>query len=188
MCARSVGAGPDPPAPLQFAIVSTLPEWIGLPVRKGTRLKGYDYTLPGAYFLTSCTQHRKPIFAAQRGDHLELSRYGLIALNTWRMLPELYPAVELDCFVVMPEHIHGLLVLKPLTSVKGVGVSEVMRGFKSISAREINLMRNTVGEAVWQRGFNDHVVRAETDEDLRRIREYIINNPRKLILQRGGHL
>ena len=97
--------------------------------------------------------------------------------------------VELDVSVVMPNHIHGIIILNesvgathasPLRNARGIGqvpgsLSAIVGSFKSASSRRINQLRGTPGTPVWQRGFYDHVIR--NDEDLARIREYIATNP-----------
>jgi REP element-mobilizing transposase RayT len=86
----------------------------------------------------------------------------------------MYPHVALDAYVIMPNHMHGIIVLT--REVPGVGLSDVVRVFKSDAALRINRLRNARGTAVWQRSFYDHVIRND-DIDLERIRWYILNNP-----------
>jgi putative transposase len=91
--------------------------------------------------------------------------------------------VELDKFVIMPNHIHGIIILqdavgeglKPSPTPKRHGLTEIVRGFKTFSAKSINQHRNTPGIHVWQRNYHEHVIRDEAD--LCKIREYINNNP-----------
>jgi putative transposase len=95
---------------------------------------------------------------------------GEVAL-AWCELPERHSGLELDTFVVMPNHVHGILILRASNAC----VSDVVRTFKSISVRRVNVRRGSAGTPLWQRGFYDHVVR--DDRNLNRIREYIENNP-----------
>ena len=172
------------------------------------RLSGYDYAEAGAYFITTNTRHRLPILGGLRNDGVHLTPAGRIVLSVWRGLPKHYSHVTLDEFVVMPDHIHGILFLDPpplaavgLGSVGAgldmpplaaaglrpaapegnsdegrslPGLPEIVRALKSFSARAINQTRNTPGAAVWQRGYHERVIRS--DEELARIREYIITN------------
>ncbi len=168
--------------------------------RRLTRLREHDYAAPGAYFVTVCTLHKEPILGEIQGESLRLSPAGLIVNEAWHDLPRHYAHVQLDAFVVMPNHVHGIIFIeepsltdsvgaglrpapthhdRPAPS-KGVssrrhGLSEIVRAFKSFSARRINALHGTLGARVWQRGFYDHVIRNE--DDLARIREYIAMNP-----------
>lgn len=165
--------------------------------RPSLRLPGYDYAEAGAYFFTTNTKHRLPILGEVRRDLVLLTPAGMIVREIWLGLPSHYPHVSLDDFVVMPDHIHGILLLDPdplgaaglrpaAAEVKGLegpaepGLPEIIRALKSFSARAINKARNTPGAAVWQRGYHERVIRS--DEELARLREYIVNNPERAAL------
>jgi REP element-mobilizing transposase RayT len=139
--------------------------------RTSLRLPDYDYATPGAYFVTVCIKDRKCILGEIRDGEMHGSGLGRIAEETWLGLPHHYPEIGLDDFIVMPNHVHGLLWLNEPAS----GLSEVIRGFKTFSAKRINQARRTPGQPVWQRRFYDHVVRSEHALD--KIRAYILNNP-----------
>lgn len=79
--------------------------------RKSPRLPDYDYSQSGAYFVTLCAHHRQPLFGLVDGDEMNLNACGEIAFNCWTVIPEHFQQVELDMFVVMPNHIHGILVI-----------------------------------------------------------------------------
>ncbi|MDX2138153.1 MAG: transposase [Chloroflexota bacterium] len=81
-----------------------------LPQRKSPRLQGYDYRSNGAYFVTICSAQREWIFGEIVDDHMSLSAIGIIATRMWDAIPDHFPHVELDAFVVMPNHVHGVLV------------------------------------------------------------------------------
>lgn len=84
--------------------------------RKSIRLKGYDYTRSGAYFITICTHQMQCLFGEIRNGRMILNEFGTIAHEQWLQLPLRFPSVTLDEFIVMPNHIHGILVLhKPET-------------------------------------------------------------------------
>ncbi|MBX2861123.1 MAG: transposase [Vampirovibrio sp.] len=122
-----------------------------------------------------------------------LNPLGKIVQLVWEGLPGHYAGVGLDAFVVMPNHVHGVMWLMGVDEggeagvgvnaragqrtapTGGVELSTVVRGLKSYAAKEINCCRQTPGAPVWQRGYYDHIVR--DDADLARIREYIANNP-----------
>lgn len=82
-----------------------------LPQRKSPRLQGYDYSQPGAYFVTICTHQRLHCFGEVIEGSMNLNRLGEIASELWFALPQHHPGIELDAFVVMPNHIHGIIVL-----------------------------------------------------------------------------
>ena len=106
-----------------------------------------------------------------------MNDYGRIVEKAWLDLPHHYPQVEIDEFIVMPDHFHGILFLieSPQGCVaKCYGLPEIIRGFKSHSARQINLIRNANGIPVWQRGYYDHIIRNSTELEL--IRGYISYN------------
>ncbi|MEG4419480.1 transposase [Microcoleus sp. LAD1_D5] len=155
--------------------------------RHSIRLPGYDYTTPGAYFITICSWQRECLFGEVIDHTMQLSPYGKTVLFNWSILPKRYQNVALDNFIVMPNHVHGIIVLKDspeinytesdklaLTKSKIHPLSEIVRGLKTSSARRINQMRCLTGVSVWQRGYYEHIIRNE--ESLVAIREYIINN------------
>ena len=146
--------------------------------RTSLRLPDYDYATPGAYFITVCIKGRKCILGEIRGAEMESDSLGKIAEETWAGLPHHYSGLSLDDFIVMPNHVHGLLWLNESAS----GLSEVIRGFKTFSAKRINQARGTPGRPVWQRGFYDHVVRSEHALD--KVRAYILDNPAQWHLDR----
>ena len=157
-----------------------------LPTRKNPRLKDYDYANAGAYFVTICTHHKQAIFGQNKSGVVELSPYGEHVERAWREIPEHFPAVYLDEFVVMPNHVHGVVFIdgerarhaSPLQP--GPKLGTVIGAFKSAAARLINQARATPGAPLWQRNYYEHVIRNEAS--LSEIREYIANNPLKWTL------
>lgn len=168
--------------------------------RRSIRLAGYDYTRPGFYFVTIVTQHRKPIFGEVVDGEMRLSRFGRVAHSEWQRLSRRFPHLELDEFVVMPNHIHGILIVlekkrpeagasddipskeqfgKP---VKG-SLATIIRSYKSAVTARIHCMGDGVsGARVWLRNYYEHIVRGPKDLD--RIRHYIRDNPLKWALDR----
>jgi REP element-mobilizing transposase RayT len=148
--------------------------------RKSVRLRGFDYSQPGHYFVTICTADRRPTLGQITNGAVQLSAAGVIVDDVWSALPNYYVNVALDEFVIMPNHLHAILLLKDvvpsaeLPNPRKRGLSEILRGFKSMSARAVNMAG--FGKApFWQRGYYEHVVRNESE--LRRIRQYIEENP-----------
>jgi REP element-mobilizing transposase RayT len=205
--------------------------------RRSIRLRGYDYTQAGAYFITICTQGRECLFGEVADDEMHLNEYGRIVRDVWFDLPNHVSNVVLDAFVVMPNHVHGIVVIvngdvvgvgvdgadsvgagsvgagphpaptvtttttaepaptattttpAPTTTAeptptptKRHGLPEIVRQFKTFSARRINEHRGTTGTPVWQRNYYEHIIR--DDASLNRIRQYILNNPIKWALDK----
>jgi putative transposase len=156
--------------------------------RKAIRLQGYDYSQAGEYFVTICTKDREHIFGKIEGGRMLLNAFGEIVSECWKDLPNHYPCVQTDEFVLMPDHVHGIIVISEADPV-GEGsepsptrrypLSEIVRSFKTFSARRINECRGTPGLSVWQRNYFEHIIRDE--RALERIREYINSNPERWI-------
>ena len=109
-----------------------------------TRLNGFDYAKPGNYFITICTKDRKPLFGEITDGKIKLSEAGKIVSECWSDLPNHYPNVILDEFIVMPNHIHGIIIIrKGLENNSKHGLSEFVRAFKSFSSRRINELRKS---------------------------------------------
>lgn len=153
------------------------------PARKNPRLKDYDYASAGAYFVTICTHHKQAIFGQIKQGLMELNPYGQQAERAWQEIPQHFSTVVLDEFIVMPNHIHGIVFVdrerarhaSPLQQAPSLGA--VIGGFKSAAARLINQQRAPPGAPVWQRNYYEHVIRNE--KSLSEIREYTANNPLK---------
>jgi putative transposase len=79
--------------------------------RRSIRLKEYDYSQPGGYFVTVCTQGHEHLFGEILDGEIKLNRYGEIVKECWHDLPNHYPCVKLDEFVVMPNHVHGIIII-----------------------------------------------------------------------------
>lgn len=158
--------------------------------RRSIRLSGYDYSQSGTYFVTVCTYERECFLGEVLGGEMKLNEAGREARAGWERLPDHYPHVRLDAFVVMPNHVHGIIILNNETSV-GPGLhpdlvpgrihslSEVIRAFKTFSSRRINVLRDCVGSRTWQRNYYEHIVRSDTA--LEAIRAYIAANPRQWV-------
>jgi len=152
--------------------------------RKQIRLRDYDYSKVGGYFVTICTQDREEWFGKIENGAMILNQYGVIVNQCWDDLPKHYLNCLLDTFVIMPNHVHGIIVINSNYAVgNGLkpfpthGLSEMIRGFKTFSSRKINEGIKNNHNFQWQKSFYDHVIRSENE--LSRIREYIQNNPLK---------
>ena len=143
--------------------------------RSSNRLPSYDYRSTGAYFITLCSNDRQPAF--------KIPLISAALIENWHDLPQRFPGVTLDEFVIMPDHVHGILWLdgdrkSPPTLGKVVGA------FKSLVTVAWRNYHKELGiqctSHLWHRDYFEHVIRNE--EDLRLTREYIVNNPLKALL------
>ncbi len=166
------------------------------PQRKSPRLEGYDYGQEGAYFVTICTYQRVHLFGDVIDGEMRLSALGQIAFDTWLTIPDHYPHVILDAFVVMPNHMHGIVYIvdearskvglrrastaAPLPQIhsnssRSRTLSTVIGAYKSAVTRGINQQMGLQAPKVWQASFHDHIIRSE--RTLAYIRNYIDTNP-----------
>ncbi|HDO22867.1 MAG TPA: transposase [Nitrospirae bacterium] len=152
--------------------------------RKTIRLKGYDYAQNGAYFVTICIKNKECISGEILDGKIVLNDVGEMIQSVWNGLPEHYPHVELDQFVVMPNHMHGIVVISndnykggETPPLRERTLGQIVAYFKYQTTKQINQRRNTPGIPVWQRNYFDRIIRNETE--LKRIRRYILDNPLK---------
>ena len=163
--------------------------------RRSIRLRGFDYAQAGAYFVTICTRRSACVLGEVVAGEVRLSEAGRVVQTVWEGLPRHYPHVQLDAWIIMPNHVHGIVILtadpvgaglKPAPTTPDApapanvkrtrhGLPEIVRAFKTFSARRINAARGTQGTAFWQRNYYEHVIRNEAALD--RIRQYIEDNP-----------
>ncbi len=144
------------------------------PRRNSIRLKDYDYSQEGAYYVTICVYEKKKMFGEISDETMRLNERGMLVTEIWEALPTRFPHVELDQYIVMPNHIHGILILtEPDTQVNAVKLGEIIRVFKAVAAYKIH--KSGVNDFRWQRSYNDHVIR--NDLDFHRICQYILDNP-----------
>ena len=150
--------------------------------RKPNRLQNYDYSQAGYYFVTICTQNRVNYFGKIERQLMHLNEIGEIVKNQWVWLSTQYDYVELDTYIVMPNHLHGILIIRPCrdrsrpvsTGTKKIkSLSELIGAFKTTSSKQIH--KYGLSRFKWQRSFYDHIIRNEKSLD--NIRAYIQNNP-----------
>lgn len=153
--------------------------YMELPKRKQNRLTEYDYSTPNAYFLTICTEKRKNLFwtdvgaIIDRPNNVPLTSLGIIVQQSIRDITKHYPALSVDHYVIMPNHVHLLLQIHSDSN----GRSMIAPTISTV----VRLMKGTVskqaGFSIWQKGFYDHVIRNEGD--YQDIWNYIEGNPGK---------
>ncbi|MBY0244897.1 MAG: hypothetical protein K2Q03_05525 [Sphingobacteriaceae bacterium] len=177
--------------------------------RRSIRLKGYDYARAGLYFVTICCENREHRFgkidvgAGFTPAQMILNEFGAVAYNEWAKLPERFPNFKLDVFQIMPNHIHGIILINDihvgagLTAVQpnddtnghlqngqpqGIAptVGDIVGAYKSLVANgclEIYKRKNEMMGKLWQRNYHEHIIRDQ--QSYQTISEYIINNPAK---------
>lgn len=153
--------------------------------RRSIRLKEYDYTQPGGYFITIVAYQRATLFGKIVNGEIQLNALGIIADECWRAIPDHFPNVELGAFVVMPNHVHGILAINEDVDANASTSTEqfqkpvpgsiptIVRSYKSAVTRRIGREHNATG--IWQRNYYEHVIRNQTEWD--RIHRYIEANP-----------
>lgn len=162
--------------------------------RRSMRLHDYNYASEGAYFITICARVRQPWFGNVQGETIQLNDAGRMVHVEWQTLAMRFPQIELDSFIVMPDHIHGILCItgdtapitlpqpsrgRPNGTSRG-SIGRIVQAFKSITT---NIYTQHVLEhgwlafpgKLWQRNYYEHIIRNEPDRQ--RIRDYILGNP-----------
>lgn len=158
--------------------------------RRSIRLKNFDYAQAGAYFITICTHHKECLFGEIIEGSMQLNSAGVMIRDLWQAQALQFPSIVLDAFIVMPNHIHGiistvgatLVVAQPasVAPVKVPSIADIVGAFKSRSTLEyIRGVKAVNWRAfngrLWQRNYYEHVIRNEAS--MASIREYIVNNP-----------
>ncbi len=158
--------------------------------RHSIRMKGYDYSKAGVYYITICTQNRKCLFGDIINGEMQLNDTGSVVVDEWMKIPGTQQGIELEEWVVMPNHFHGIIIFTesvgaihesplPMTQKqrRNMGLPKLIGRFKMLSSKKINEIRQTPGVKLWQRNYWEHIIR--NNDELINIREYIRNNPRK---------
>jgi len=166
--------------------------------RRSIRLKGYDYSREGAYFVTICGQNRKCLFGEIVNGKMVLNDAGRMVESVWNEIPKYYPGIDIDVCQIMPNHIYGIVVIvgagpcacpdtgqprnmgQPQGVAPTMSLSDVVHRFKTMTTKRYidGVKQNgwpTFPGKLWQRNYYEHIIRDENE--LNRIREYIINNP-----------
>jgi len=155
--------------------------------RRSIRLKGYDYTQPGAYFVTIVAWQRECLFGDIKNGEMQWNEFGQIVREEWLKTAQIRPNVEIheDEFIVMPNHLHGIIWIvgatgpvAPTQNKKTLipnSLGAIVGQFKTASAKRINVLRDARGIPVWQRNYHEHIIRNE--RELENIWKYIDANP-----------
>lgn len=150
-----------------------------LPKRKSTAIPHYDYSQPGAYFITLCVEKRRPILGKiDSSPQVVLSSIGKIVSDVWYSLPQRFPcldAISQSIFVVVPDHIHGILQITAGGASPSPTLHQILGSFKSVTTIETNRLLGTPGQKLWQRSAYEHILRNQQDFD--EAAGYIAENP-----------
>jgi putative transposase len=158
---------------------------------ESARLPGWDYSSPGAYFVTLCTKGMLNWFGDVVDGTMQLSPIGEIVADEWKKTEQIRPDVSLDQWIVMSNHLHGIVVIRETSMVETHrdaslppfnkqnkfgpqrnNLASIIRGFKSASSKRIHV--SGCAEFAWQPRYYDHIIRNE--RSFNKIREYIANN------------
>ena len=159
--------------------------------RRSIRLKGYDYSQEGLYFITICVQNREHLLGEIKNGEMILSECGKIADECWKEIPKHFPNAVLHEYIIMPNHIHGIIEFRTVIGANNHSpepnnhsphfrspsktIGSVVRGFKIGVTKWAR--QNTNIETVWQRNYYEHIIKDE--RAYQNISNYIINNPIK---------
>lgn len=162
--------------------------------RRSVRLRGYDYRSTGWYFVTIVSYHHECIFGDVIDGNAVLNECGRIVDEEWQRTSTLRPNVDIDEWIVMPNHVHGIVIINEQNTEATVwahssapipddvplhrqpdSLGSIIAGFKSAATKRVNAARNTVGKPVWHRNYYEHILRSPRALDA--IRRYIVENP-----------
>ena len=160
--------------PYSFCLYVFMPYNPEIHHRRSIRLQGYDYSQAGAYFVTICTFQRQHLFGEVNNGEMQLNVTGQIVSTIWQKIPQHFPNVELDQFILMPDHLHGIIVISE-QSEQSISLATIIQNFKSVSTRKINKITQNSGISIWQRNYHERIVRS--DQELHRLRKYVLANP-----------
>lgn len=170
--------------------------------RRSIRLREYNYGQAGWYYVTVCAYGRQPLFGRIENGRVVLNELGWVVREEWLNTPRLRPNVALDYFIIMPDHLHGIIVIdncrgdamhrpgqsfgqssgdhdratqRVAPTLQSNTIGSIVGQFKSVVTKRINQLRQAPTNPVWQRNYYEHIIRNE--KSLAEIRQYIISNP-----------
>jgi putative transposase len=165
--------------------------------RKSIRLPDYDYSRNGAYFVTICSYKRNHIFGEINDGQLIYNEIGMIAKRCWHEIPDHFSDVVLLDSIIMPNHIHGIIVIQndndlkriesnggatccaptkgPKNKISEGSLGAIIRSFKGAVTKIVNSKSLSIQTPLWQRGYYEHIIRNE--RELQKVSDYIVLNP-----------
>ena len=172
--------------------------------RKSIRLSEYDYSFPNWYYITICTHERRSLFGKIKNGKIILNEFGNVVEEEWIQTKEIRKNVDLDYYVIMPNHLHGIIIIEqsiengrgelnsPTKDNSGriqyaptndkfkspiQTLGAIVRGFKSSVTKRLREISNNSELKIWQRNYYEHII--SNENDLQNIRKYITLNPLK---------
>jgi REP element-mobilizing transposase RayT len=167
--------------------------------RKSLRLSYYDYSQSGAYFVTFCASQHRQLFGEVQNGEMQLNAVGRVAAAQWKHLEYRFPEIELGEWIIMPNHIHGILIITGkgeasqqkssalptrsvndasplrLTGTRPGSIGAIIQNYKSVVSRKIAKQDGEPRGSIWQRNYYEHIIR--NDRELQAITDYILTNP-----------
>ncbi len=144
------------------------------PVRKLLRLRNHDYSSESIYYVTICAEGRQYLFGYKQYDEIIYSPIGLVVRESWERIASIYEGILLDEFIVMPNHIHGIIVYENSEKDEKIKpLDRVIRNFKSFTTHEYYKDISRPTPNLWERGYYERIIRYN---ELDSIRDYIRNN------------
>ena len=140
-----------------------------LPKRKSARLKNYDYSTPGAYFVTICTKNKEHLLGTIKNGEMNFSKIGKVADEKILQIEKFYGNVIVDKYVIMPNHIHMIIVISEAEGInpfptKKYDISNIVGKFKASVSRNVgNAFMHSAKNTLWQTSFHDHIIRGDED-------------------------
>jgi len=177
---------------------------VNLPLneRKLNRLRKYNYSQAGRYYITICTKNREEFFGEIENGEVRLNQYGIVSINCWKKIPKHFSDVVLEEYVIMPNHIHGIIIIRDRHRLVGNNdrcslqnkfnndhqrnmelLPKIISQFKSSVSRFIRLHFDNY-KFGWQKSFYDHIIRNEIE--YQRIKQYIMDNPKNWSTDRNN--
>jgi REP element-mobilizing transposase RayT len=155
-------------------------------LRKSVRLEEYDYSWAGYYFVTVVSHQRKNIFGKIDDGNVELFQAGMIVEEVWQEVPFHFPYVEVDVHIIMPNHFHGIIVIRNIVGARHASplppksaiiqpLGIIVGSFKSAVTKRLHDLDLFTQEKIWQRSYYEHVIRDE--RDYQKVYDYIESNP-----------
>jgi putative transposase len=145
------------------------------PRRKSIRLSEFDYSSPGAYFITICTHNKENIFGSVKNGEIIPSYLGKMVAEMWNQIPDHFKDVELGTFVIMPNHLHGIIIIKDEGNRQNSKLGDIVGLFKSSVSKKWHLRDHNMSSNIWQRNYYEHIIRDQREWD--QIHAYIESNP-----------
>ena len=154
--------------------------------RRSLRIKHFDYSTPGAYFVTICTYKKRCLLSKVVENNIIQTEIGNIVEFQWKRTADIRKEISLDAYIIMPNHLHGIIFISKEGTARRAPTEEfgkpvsgsiptIVRSFKSAATKAVNSIRNSSGEPFWQRNYYEHVIRNE--HEFNQKRDYIISNP-----------